>query len=257
MKVIGLKQRNRKMNQSTDISAAIILCAGLGTRLKPWTDKHPKALAPVNGISLLERNTRWLQSFGINHVVVNVHHFADQIVDAVEGNNGWGSNVIISDERDAVLETGGGLLKAAPLLRQYNHFVLMNVDILTNLRLDLMIEQHIQSGALATLATTNRNTSRYLLFDSNKKLGGWINTKSGEEKIINANLPLNKNAFSGVHVISSAIFEYINLQGKFSMIDLYLDLCSKHSIYCFDHSNDLFIDVGKPESIAEAERMFQ
>lgn len=256
MKVTGLEKRNHNMNNSKEISAAMILCAGLGTRLKPWTDTHPKALAPVNGKSLLERNTVWLQSFGINNIVVNVHHFASQITDAINVNMGWGSNFLISDETDAVLETGGGLLKAAPLLSQNNHFVLMNVDILTNLRLDLMIQQHIQSGALATLATTGRSTSRYLLFDSDNKLGGWVNTKSGEQKIMRGDISLVRQAFSGVHIISSAIFNHINRQGKFSMIDLYLDLCSSHSIYCFDHSNDLFIDVGRPESVEEAEEMF-
>lgn len=256
MKVIGLEQCNCKMNNSTEISVAMILCAGLGTRLKPWTDRHPKALAPVNGKSLLERNTLWLKSFGINHLVVNVHHFANQIADAIELNKGWGSNFMISDETDAVLETGGGLLKAAPLLRQHNHFVLMNVDILTNLRIDLMIQQHLQSGALATLATTGRATSRYLLFDPQKRLGGWMNTKSGEQKIMRPDAKLIQQAFSGVHIISSEIFNHIRMQGKFSMIDLYLDLCSSHSIYCFDHSNDLFIDVGKPESIEEAEQLF-
>lgn len=244
------------MNDTTGISAAMILCAGLGTRLKPWTDKHPKALALVNGRSLLERNTRWLQQYGIHNIVVNLHHYANQVTDAIEANKGWGSKFLISDETEAVLETGGGLLKAAPLLRHYDHFVLMNVDILTNLRLDRMMQQHIQSGALATLATTGRHTSRYLLFDANNQLGGWINTKSGEQKIIRADTAFTKQAFSGVHIISSAIFNQINLQGKFSMIDLYLDLCASHPLYCFDHSNDLLIDVGKPESIEEAEKMF-
>ncbi len=240
-----------------EITTAMILCAGLGTRLKPWTDEHPKALALVNEKSLLERNTKWLQSFGIHNIVVNVHHYANQIIESIDNNNGWGSHFIVSDETDVVLETGGGLLKAAQSLKDSNHFVLMNVDILTNLRLDLMMDQHISSNAMATLATTNRATSRYLLFDDERALCGWMNTKTNEEKIIHPHTTLLKKAFSGIHIINSKIFKAIKLQGKFSMIDLYLDLCKDHLISAFDHSNDLFIDVGKPESIAQAEKMFE
>src|ERR1700760_1333104 len=112
---------------------AMIFAAGLGTRFKPWTDKHPKALALVNGKSLLQRNIEYLQQYGIKDVVINVHHFADQIIDAVKKNNGWGSNVIISDETNEVLETGGGLLKARSLLDNGQPFITLNVDILTNL----------------------------------------------------------------------------------------------------------------------------
>lgn len=240
-----------------EITTAMILCAGLGTRLKPFTDSHPKALAPVNGKSILERNTKWLQSFGIFDIVVNVHHFSNQIIESIHNNKGWGSDFKVSDETGEVLETGGGLLNATQLLKGNNHFVLMNVDILTNLRLDLMINQHISTNAMATLATTNRATSRYLLFDDQQALCGWLNTKTKEEKIIHPHQSLSRKAFSGIHIISSAIFNDINLQGKFSMIDLYLDLCKNHLISGFDHSNDLFIDVGKPESIQQAEKMFE
>lgn len=114
----------------------MIFSAGLGTRFKPWTDNHPKALALVNGKPLLQRNIEYLQQYGIRRVVVNVHHFAEQIIEAVEKNNGWGSEVIISDETDQVLETGGGLLKARPLLEGHGPFVTINVDILTNLNLN-------------------------------------------------------------------------------------------------------------------------
>ncbi len=129
---------------------AMIFAAGLGSRLKPWTDSHPKALAPVNGKSLLERNILYLQQYGIREVVVNVHHFANQIIDAIESNNGWGSSVTISDETDEVLETGGGLKKAAHFFKGEAHVVIMNADILTNMQLDQMIQQHKQTDALAT-----------------------------------------------------------------------------------------------------------
>src|SRR5688500_45759 len=133
---------------------AMILAAGLGTRLKPWTDRHPKALAIVSGKSLLQRNIEYLQQFGINEVIVNVHHFAGQIEDAIKANDGWGSTITISDETTEVLETGGGLKKAAWYFKGDSEFVLMNVDILTDLNLAAMIQQQQNSDALATLAVT-------------------------------------------------------------------------------------------------------
>ncbi len=236
---------------------AMILAAGLGTRLKPWTDHHPKALALVNGKSLLQHNIEYLQSFGIRDVVVNVHHFASQIITAIENNNGWGSNITISDETSEVLETGGGLMKAAPHL-QAGSFLLMNVDVLTDLDLGNMIAFHQKNKCLATLATTDRQTSRYFLFDGQENLVGWRNVTTGEEKPPYppkggiANL-VKQHAFSGVHVIDPAIFSLIARQGKFSMVDVYLDLMGKHTIKSFDHTGGRFIDVGKPESIKLAE----
>src|ERR1051325_3235666 len=153
---------------------AMILAAGLGTRFKPWTDRHPKALAPVNGKSLLQRNIEYLQTFGIRDILVNVHHFADQIVGALEAGKGWGSRYTISDETDMVLETGGGLLKARPLLESAP-FVLMNVDILTDMDLAAMIAGFFLHRPLATLAVTSRTTSRYFLFDPAEQLCGWRN----------------------------------------------------------------------------------
>ncbi|HEX8332645.1 MAG TPA: nucleotidyltransferase family protein [Segetibacter sp.] len=236
----------------------MILAAGLGTRLKPWTDHHPKGLAVVNNRSLLQRNVEYLQQYGIRNVIVNVHHFADQITEAVESNNGWGSNILISDEKDEVLETGGGLLKAASLLDTAESFVLMNVDILTDLDLQAMISSHKQNHPIVTLATTNRETSRYFLFDEDDNLRGWRNVKTGEQKgNVTGTKQLMQKAFSGIHIIDPNIFKLIQQQGKFSMVDVYLDLMNEHTIKSFDHSNSKFIDVGKPESIARAEAMFQ
>src|SRR5688500_12444174 len=144
---------------------AMILSAGLGTRLKPWTDTHPKALAPVNGKSLLQRNVEYLQSCDIYDVIVNVHHFADQIADEITTNKGWGSNITISDETDVVLETGGGLNKASWFFDEDN-FVVMNVDILTDLNIHEMFAAHLSDDPLATIAVTDRKTSRYFLFDA-------------------------------------------------------------------------------------------
>ena len=235
----------------------MILAAGLGTRLKPWTDHHPKALAIVNSKSLLQRNIEYLQQYGIYDVVVNVHHFADQIKKAIELNEGWGSRITISDERDEVLETGGGLMKAAEYLIGDESFVLMNVDILTDLNFGDLISYHKQHKPLATLATTNRETSRYFLFNEADELCGWRNVKTGQQKgEIKTSIKLVQKAFSGVHIIDPKIFSLIKHHGKFSMVDVYLSLMDKHIIKSFDHSGSKFIDVGKPESVAVAEQYF-
>jgi NDP-sugar pyrophosphorylase family protein len=236
---------------------ALILSAGLGTRLKPFTDHHPKALAPVNGQPLLQRNIQYLQQQGIFDVVVNVHHFADQIIAALEENKGWGSRFEISDERDAVLETGGGLIKARPLLDGNESFAVMNADVLTDLDLRSMLQHHKTSGALSTLAVTNRTSSRHFLFDAQNRLCGWGNAATGEQKIRIEASSLQPKAFSGIHLIHPRIFNHIDREGKFSIVDVYLDLAASQPIYGFDHSDGKFIDVGKPESIAKAEQMFK
>lgn len=234
---------------------AMIFAAGLGTRFKPWTNDHPKALAVINGKSLLQRNVEYLQRYGITEVIVNVHHFAEQIREAISRNNGWGSTIIVSDESDAVLETGGGLKKAQQYLLT-DSFVVINVDILTDLDLGEMIHYHTQLMPLATLAVTNRSTSRYFLFDHFHNLCGWRNTKSGEEKMSRACTENVQKAFSGIHIIDSRIFPLIRQQGKFSMVDVYLDLARSEIIKGFDHTGSKFIDVGKPEAVSVAEQMF-
>lgn len=236
---------------------AMIFSAGLGTRFKPWTDKHPKALALVNGKSLLQRNIEYLQQYGITDVVVNVHHFADQIIEAVEQNKGWGSKVMISDERDAVLETGGGLLKARHLLEGDEPFVTMNVDILTNLDLNKLLAYHAQHKPLISFGVTNRKTSRNFLFDEQNHLCGWRNNTTGETKISVAKENLVEKAYSCVVVFEPTIFSLIRQQGKFSLTEPYLDLCKDHLILGYDHSGDQWVDVGRPESVQIAESMFQ
>lgn len=233
----------------------MIFAAGLGTRFKPWTDKHPKALAVVHGKSLLQHNVEYLQQYGITNVVVNVHHFADQIVEAIEKNKGWGSTITISDETDEVLETGGGIKKAAHLFSA-DTIVIINVDILTDLDLGKLITYHQQENPVSTLAVTNRTTSRYFLFDEANTLCGWRNTKTGEEKIARTTSTYIPKAFSGIHVISKKLLSLIDREGKFSMVDVYLDLAKNHTIKSFDHSGSRFIDVGKPDSVAQAELLF-
>ena len=236
---------------------AMIFAAGLGTRFKPWTDHHPKALAMVNGKSLLQRNIEYLQRNGIKHVVVNVHHFADQLIEAIMVNKGWGSEIAISDERDEVLETGGGLLKAKEFFTPGQPFITCNADILTDLDIGKLLKFHEKNKALITFGVTDRKTSRYLLFDENNRLCGWRNKKSGEEKISISKPDLKELAYSCVVVFEYDVFNYITFTGKFSLIDVYLHLAANHMIMGYDHSGDRLVDVGKPESIAVAEKIFK
>ena len=235
---------------------AMIFSAGLGTRFKPWTDKHPKALALVNGKSLLQRNIEYLQQFGIKDVIVNVHHFADQIIDAVKKNNGWGSSVVFSDETNEVLETGGGLLKAKDLFTSGEKFIACNVDILTDLDIGKLISFHQLHQPLISFAVTGRKTSRYFLFNENNRLCGWRNTTTGEERIVVPDDVLIQKAYSCVAIFEYDIFRLMLFTGKFSLVDVYLALAANHLILGYDHTGDKFADVGKPDSIAVAESLF-
>ncbi len=235
----------------------MLLAAGLGTRLKPFTDKHPKALAQVNGKTVLQKNIEYLAQYGITDIIVNVHHFADQIIQTVEANNGFGSNLIISDERNEVLETGGGIKKASWFFeKEKEPFVVMNVDILTDMHMDEMIKEHQEKKPLATLAVTQRKTSRYFLFDELDHLCGWKNILTGEQKITRPAEKLTEKAFSGIHILEPRIFSLMERKGKFSMVDAYLDFAKQHFINFFDHSDSKFIDVGKPENLLEAANLF-
>ena len=235
---------------------AMIFAAGLGTRFKPWTDSHPKALALVNGKSLLQLNIEYLQQYGITDVVLNVHHFAGQVIESVLKNKGWGSNIMISDESQELLETGGGLLHAKKLLQDGEPFITLNADFLTNLNIDKLIAYHKDKKALISFGITNRKTSRYFLFDEDNRLCGWRNTNTGEEKISIAKNKLKEMAYSCVVIFQPEIFELIPQRGKFSLVETYLSLAANHLIFGYDHSGDKLVDVGKPESVAIAEKLF-
>ena len=244
----------------------MILAAGLGTRLKPFTNNHPKALAVVNGKSLLQRNVEYLLSFGIKDIIVNVHHFADQIIAAVNENKGWGANITISDETDIVLETGGGLLRAADYFKSEESWLVMNADILTNLDLHKMIAADnayaikAEGDLVATLAVTDRNSSRNLIFNQSGTLCGWKNNNTGEEKWA---LPLKDpnsavpKAFSGIQIVHAAFLQEVQLRGKFSLIDAYLQLAQHYAIHFYDHSDDILLDVGKPDRLEKAASIFK
>jgi len=236
---------------------SMIFSAGLGTRFKPWTDKHPKALAMVNGRSLLQRNVEYLRQYGIKDLVVNVHHFADQVIDTINKNNGWGSKIVISDEREELLDTGGGLLKAKHLFKTNETFITCNVDILTDLDLNKLLSFHNQKKALITFGVTNRKTSRYLLFDETNRLVGWRNKTTGEEKIsLATGEVMFEKAYSCVVIFDYKVFDLIPFTGKFSLIDLYLALAKDQLIMGYDHTGYKFVDVGRPENIAIAEALF-
>lgn len=235
---------------------AMIFSAGLGTRFKPWTDNHPKALALVNGRSLLQRNIEYLQQYGIRDVIVNVHHFAGQVIQAVQENNGWGSRIVISDETNELLDTGGGLLKAKELFTPGETFITCNVDILTDLDVNKLIAFHETHRPLVSFATSSRQTSRNFLFDDNNRLCGWMNNQSGARRISVEKPGLIWKAYSCVVVFEYDIFRLMPFTGKFSLTDLYLELAKQHPILGYDHTGDKWVDVGKPASVTLAESLF-
>lgn len=235
---------------------ALIFAAGKGTRLKPFTDHHPKALAKVNGVSLLERNIKYLQSYGINDFVINVHHFGNQIIEFLKDNQNFGAHIQISDEKDQLLETGGGLVFARKFLDFEEDFLILNADILTDLNITEFVKYHQEKKDFATLAVSDRKSSRKLLFNPEMVLRGWVNIDTGEQRLAEFNKGFKPLAFSGIHCINPAIFSKIKRTGKFSIMEEYLDLMHTEKIHGFEHQAKL-IDVGKPESVMEAEKHFK
>lgn len=237
---------------------AMIFAAGLGTRLKPLTDTMPKALVPVAGKTLLEHTICKLKNEGFNDIVINVHHFAEQIISFLESNNNFGLNISISDERGMLLETGGGIRKAEPLLGS-EPFLIHNVDIISNAPLRALYDTHIATNADATLFVSDRKSSRALLFDKSGNLAAWKNLSTGEIKTPYKSIDtsdLNQYAFSGIHVFSPSLFPLMeNYPDKFPIMDFYLDICSSASIKASVSSDLKLIDVGKLDSLAEAETL--
>jgi NDP-sugar pyrophosphorylase family protein len=236
---------------------AMVFAAGLGTRLKDETSQKPKALVEVGGKTLLSHAIEKLKKSGITEIVINVHHFADQVIQYVNSND-FGIKIHISDERDLLLDTGGGLKKAAPFFEGTEPILIYNVDILSNIDLSLVNKQHLETGALATLTVRKRETQRYLKF-SNKQLTGWINKKTGETKISLPEVFENSEemAFSGIHIVQPEIFKMMPETERFSIIDLYLELAKTQKIMAFYDDSDLWIDVGKPEELEAARKIYK
>lgn len=235
---------------------AMIFAAGLGTRLKPLTDTTPKALIPIKGRPLLEHVILKLKEAGFRQIVINIHHLGDQILDFLKANQNFGIEIHISDERDYLLDTGGGI-KAATFLQGKEPFLVHNVDILSNADLQALYTHHLETKSLATLLVSQRKTSRYLLFDQANKLCGWRNHETGEVKSFYPYFDpkqYNEYAFSGIHILSPQIFDWMEeWTGKFSIIQFYLSICAKSDIHAYIDENLHLVDVGKPENIALAE----
>lgn len=236
----------------------MIFAAGLGTRLKPLTDTVPKALVPVGGKPLLQHTVEKLKAAGFNEIIINIHHFGQQIIDFVQQNDNFGIRIEFSDEREKLLDTGGGIKKAAPFFDDGKPFLIHNVDILSNVDIDAFYREHLQNRSSATLLTSRRKTSRYLLFDGNSSLRGWINKQTGDVKSPRKDFdPENYRelAFSGIHVLSPEIFGYMaNFPDTFSIIDFYLSVCDKIPIKSYTPANLSLLDVGKIDSLEEAEK---
>ena len=233
---------------------AMIFAAGLGTRLQPLTNHKPKALVEVNGISILERTINHLIDFGVNDIVINVHHFAAKIVEFLNENDNFGIKISISDESEMLLETGGGLKKAAWFFDNQKPFFVVNGDIISNINLNDLYEFHLKTNAFATLAVRKRETQRYFLFNHENKLCGWQNTKTNEIIKTHEDENLNPLAFSGIQVISPEIFKYLTQEGAFSITGTYLELSKNHTISGFQHDADYWFDLGTIEKLEIAEK---
>lgn len=237
---------------------AMLFAAGLGTRLRPLTNDRPKALVEIQGKPLLDIAIEKLVGAGCNLIVVNVHHFASQIVQRINSRN-WGASIIVSDESDLLLDTGGGLKRAAPYFAQSTeHFVLYNVDVLTSLDLAKLHRHHVQSRALVTLAVSERKTSRYFLFDESMSLKGWTNATTEERKLCpNQQLEsMKKLAFSGVAVASPDIFQFMPIDEEvFSITEVYLNACCHQQVKGYLHDAAKWLDAGKPAALELAQTM--
>ena len=236
---------------------AMIFAAGLGTRLKPITDNLPKALVPIAGKPLLEHVILKLKASGFDEIIVNIHHFPDQIIDFLKINNNFGIRIEVSDERNELLDTGGGIRKAAWFFDDGKPFLVHNVDILSNIDLPELYHQHESTNSMATLVVSQRDTFRYLLFDENRWLNGWINEKTGETKPANLDKTkhYNKLAFSGIQILSPQVFGIMEkLDLKFPIMDFYLSNATTQSIYGFVPEDFRMLDVGKINVLDEAER---
>jgi NDP-sugar pyrophosphorylase family protein len=235
---------------------AMVLAAGLGTRLRPLTDQRPKALVEVAGRTLLDITLSRLRAQGVYDVIVNVHHFADMVVDYLQANDNFGMHVEVSRE-DVLLDTGGGLKKAAYFFlgdsdSREEPFILHNVDVISTIDLERMLRFHTENTALATLAVQHRETSRYLLFDEQMRLCG----RSGHESVTEIARPsaqVQALAFSGIHIISPRLLPMMTEEGAFSIITSYLRLAAREEpILAFRDDESYWRDLGKPDSVIRA-----
>ena len=245
---------------------AMIFAAGLGTRLKPYTDHCPKAMVEVAGQPMIAHQLTKLRKAGFSRVVINVHHYAEQIIDFVNANNGFGLDIAFSDERGQLLDTGGGIRKALPLFAPDSPVLIHNVDIFSNADLAALYKDHVDDGADASLLVSKRNTSRYFVFNDEDNLVGWKNLQTGEvrtsydelkpalEHLTGDDEPYRLRAFSGIHVISPTLFPLLEKQGEvFSITNFYWQNSLCQRIRCIEAPKDFqWVDAGKPEALKRA-----
>ncbi len=238
---------------------AMILAAGLGTRLRPVTDVRPKALVEVAGRTLLEITLARLREFGIREVIVNVHHFSQKIVDYLKDNNHFNMDIEISREDDLLLDTGGGLKKAAPFFLKHSRpaepFLLHNVDVISDIDLHQIVASHLAHKALVTLAVQERKSSRYLLFNDQLELCGRRAGADQQPEIIRPAQPMHALAFTGIHVISTHFLEMMTEEGAFSIVPAYLRVAAAgEKVLGYRADRNYWRDLGKPENVAKVDQ---
>ena len=235
---------------------AMILAAGMGTRLLPLTENKPKALVEINGIPLVQLAIQKLISSGFDEIIINAHHFAGMLINFLKEKNNFGINIQISDETDLLLDTGGGIKQASSFFNDGKAFLVYNVDILSDIDLRQLYRAHCELNPIATLAVRNRETSRYLLFNEENILCGWKNFKSGSTKFARPSETVFKLlAYSGIQIVNPKIFNLMPEDKVFSIIDLYLKLAVENEIKAYIHDDSFWMDLGKPESLKEAEKI--
>lgn len=235
----------------------MLFAAGLGTRLQPLTTNQTKALIEISGKTLLERSINGLKKQGITNIVINVHHFSEQVINFLKLNDNFGLNLQISNESDQLLDTGGGILKAKPFLKGNEPVLIINVDVLTNLDFLQLEKFHLKENALTSLVVRKRESMRYLYFDDSNQLTGWKNTKTGKCKICREERFYHSTAyaFSGIQMIHPRLLDLIEERGRFSIIDLYLRLAKTETIKAFIDHHSIWMDLGKYEQVEQAEQL--
>lgn len=234
---------------------AFIFAAGLGTRLFPYTQSRPKAMVPILGKPMIEHLILKLKKHQITDIIINIHHFGEQIIDFLGKNNDFGCNITISDERDLLLNTGGGLKKILELLDKDEDVLVHNVDVLCDLDFSELIKFHQENESIASLLVQKRNTSRYLLFNDSNELCAWVNKKTGET--IPSSIELSdyqEFAFSGIHMVNKKALAYFPEEESFGLIPVYLEMSKGQKISAMEINNNFWLDLGKPEAIEIADK---
>lgn len=234
---------------------AFIFAAGLGTRLFPYTKSQAKAMVPLLGKPMLEHLILKLKEYQINDIIINIHHFGDQIIDFLKENSAFGCNIILSDERELLLNTGGGLKKALNYLDKDEDLLVHNVDILSDVNLNHLFQFHQNNKSIASLLVQNRITSRYLLFNQENDLCAWVNKKTGE--CIPSDIDISsfrEFAFNGIHIVNQKALEFFPHEDSFPLIPVYLKMSQSNKIKAFEMKDEFWLDLGKPECIEIAEK---